>query len=213
MKNTRPDPKQFSDLWHRIGGKTDPHALFSALAGRYSEPHRAYHTLEHVGHCLKELDPVRHLAEQADEIEIALWFHDAVYDTRSGDNEEKSARWASDELKAAGLPGSRCRRVKELILATKHAASPVSSDACIMADIDLSVLGQPAAQFEAYGQQIRTEYNRVPEDIFRQARLNILREFLGRERIYATEYFRERYEASARKNLEQAVRHLCGTSA
>ena len=69
-------------------------AIFHDLTARYAEPQRAYHTMEHVTECLSHFDTARHLLARPDEVELALWFHDAVYDPRRGDNEEQSARLA-----------------------------------------------------------------------------------------------------------------------
>ena len=73
-----------------------PHAdIYARLAATYREPHRHYHTAAHISACLDELDGARELASFPFEVEAALWFHDAVYDTRASDNEERSAQWAA----------------------------------------------------------------------------------------------------------------------
>lgn len=76
-------------LWQRIGAHGDPHAVYNDLVTRYSESHRAYHTLAHIQHCLDEFEQVRHLIANPDAVELALWYHDAIYDTKAKDNEEK----------------------------------------------------------------------------------------------------------------------------
>ena len=67
---------------------------FERLRGAYAEPHRYYHTFKHIAACLEELDAARGLAAVFHEVEIALWFHDAVYAPTSTDNERRSAEWA-----------------------------------------------------------------------------------------------------------------------
>jgi predicted metal-dependent HD superfamily phosphohydrolase len=78
--------------------------VFDELVARYSEPHRKYHTLQHLAECLAHVEAVGHLAEQPGEVEIALWFHDGIYDTQGHDNERQSADWARAVLEGHGAP-------------------------------------------------------------------------------------------------------------
>src|SRR5258707_14163475 len=90
-------------FWTAAKAKGDPAAPWELLASRYSEPHRAYHTLRHIEHCLDEFEAVRQEARDPVAVEMALWYHDAVYDTRRRDNEELSAILAERTSAAAGL--------------------------------------------------------------------------------------------------------------
>ena len=89
------------DRWNRllaalgIGAEDE---CFEALLTAYSEKHRHYHTTRHIDHCLSELDSASSLARDPAEVEIALWFHDAIYDPHSSKNEERSADWACQLL-------------------------------------------------------------------------------------------------------------------
>ncbi len=124
----------------------------------YAESHRHYHTGEHINHCLVELDGVRHLAREPDEIELALWFHDAVYVTRSKDNEIKSAKWATAFLENHAVDPGRVRRVHDLVMATLHAAPAHDPDAGLLIDIDLSILGADREEFARFETNVRKEY-------------------------------------------------------
>jgi predicted metal-dependent HD superfamily phosphohydrolase len=199
------DRERFNRVWRRLGGKTDPQELFSALVKAYAEPHRAYHTIEHIEDCLKQFDAARYLAEQPDEVEMALWFHDAVYDTQASDNEERSAEWAFNALSAGGIPPAISRRISDLVLATRHRALPSGRDAQLLSDVDLSILGRSASAFDQYDRAIRIEYQWVPEEVYRGARAQVLAEFLQRQSIYQTEHFRRLYEEPARRNLTRAL--------
>ena len=57
---------------------------------------------------------------------------------------------------------------------------------------------------------MRDEYAAVPDDVFRAARASILRPFLDRETIYATEFARESWEDAARANLAAELGVLTG---
>jgi predicted metal-dependent HD superfamily phosphohydrolase len=166
--------------------------------------------MQHVRDCLRHLDGARHLARRPAEIELALWFHDAVYDTHRLDNEELSARWARRHALEQNLPTDVAARVRYLILATKHDAPPPNVDAMLLVDIDLAILGQPASTFDLYEAQIRQEYAWVPDLDFREGRAKILAGFLQRGSIYQTDHFCDRYERQSRLNLERSLLKLRG---
>lgn len=191
--------------WAAIGARTDGQGTYEQLLARYSEPHRHYHTLQHLGECLAMFDLVRGLSEHPDEVELALWFHDAIYDTHRPDNEERSADWARTALQEAGVANDAADRVHALIMATRHTANPVAPDEQLLVDIDLSILAAEQARFDEYEQQIRQEYAFVPRWLFRRKRLAILQGFLDRPSIYSTAHFKQTLEQRARENLKQAI--------
>lgn len=183
--------------------------MFERLAAAYNEPHRAYHTLEHLTECFAQLDGARP-ADRPAEVELALWFHDAIYDTRAADNEARSADWARGVLADARVDTDSIQRIEALILVTRHDASPTDDDQRIVLDVDLSILGAPAERFAAYESQIRQEYAWVPEDVYCAERTKVLRSFQDRAVLYYTAHFRERLEAQARKNLGRSLEALAG---
>jgi predicted metal-dependent HD superfamily phosphohydrolase len=185
-----------------------PHHLFEDLLARYGEPHRAYHTAQHLEECRDHYTRAKTLAQDPGAVQLALWFHDAIYDTRSAVNEDESAAWAVRVLSDAGAPGPLQASVRSMILATKHAAAPESADAALTVDIDLSILGASPPRFEEYEAQVRREYAWVPEEVFRGARARILGEFLARPRIYSTDLFHGLLDAQARANLQHSLARL-----
>lgn len=130
---------------------------------------------------------------------LALWFHDAIYGPRRDDNEARSADWARS---VAG------EEVAALVMATRHAQSPESADARLVADADLWILAAPKPRFDEYQAQIREEYAWMPEADYRRGRTSLLQGFLERETIYGTEHFARRYEKRARANLTRALDDL-----
>ena len=203
------NPERWSQLWRTATNSAPPVEYYARLVAMYSEPHRHYHNLQHIADCLGEFDRAKQLATDTTAVELAIWLHDAVYDPRSADNEERSAGLAGDWLRkcgAAGLAGS----VAQLILATKSHDARLHADAPLLVDVDLSILGRPPERFWEYEQQIRKEYDWVAAEVFATKRAEILQKFLARPRIYHTEMFFQKLEVQARINLGDSIRQLGG---
>ena len=181
---------------------------FADLAREYGAPNRHYHTARHIADCLAKLDRHRALAMRAAEVEIALFFHDAIYDPRRSDNEAKSADWAASCLEHEGLDAPAVARVRALVLATRHDAEPSDGDQALLVDIDLSILGAPPRAFRAYDREIAREFAWLPAEQYRSGRVAVLKSFLARPRIFATPPFFAEFEAPARRNLEHAIAAL-----
>ncbi len=183
---------------------------FHALRAAYAEAHRHYHTGEHVGECLDLLDACAAEAERPHEIELALWFHDAVYRPLSGDNERRSAEWAARFLTSNEADRGVVERMRDLILATRHSAPPTGKDASLLLDIDLAILGADDVRFDAFEVAVRREYRLVPGFLYRNERHRVLAGFLRRPRIYLNEAFYAEREQRARANLARAMAQLSG---
>jgi predicted metal-dependent HD superfamily phosphohydrolase len=194
--------------WRLLAVSAPGDDALATLLARWAEPHRKYHTAQHLRECLALFEQHAALAEHAGEVAIALWFHDAVYDTHRHDNEAASADWARQVLLDAGATNDVARRVHALVMATRHSEVPATPDARLLVDIDLAILGADAARFDEYERQIRAEYAFVPEARFREKRAEILRAFLARDAIFATPSFARRFEATARANLARALAQL-----
>jgi predicted metal-dependent HD superfamily phosphohydrolase len=205
-----PDLERWRATWTGLGIRAPDDRLYAEVVARYSEPHRRYHTTLQLDECFARLDEAWSAADQFYEVELALWFHDAVYEVRNQDNEERSASWAHAAAAQSGLPIAVAERVHGLILATKHDASPPTRDAALLVDVDLAILGAPVERFDEYERQVREEYSWVPGFLFRRKRREILEAFLARPHVYSTEYFRASYEAPARANLARSIRLLGG---
>ncbi|MCW6160171.1 MAG: pantetheine-phosphate adenylyltransferase [Candidatus Micrarchaeales archaeon] len=213
MENTRQSQRasmesRWAALWNELGAKGDPNAVFESLLEEYSKG-RAYHNLTHVEFCLDQLDRVRMEVKDPNAVAFALWFHDAVYDTRSQDSEVRSAKWAMDVAIGAGLGKEFAEKVRDLILSTRH-ATDLERDAEFLKDIDLAILGQPAEAFDIYDRSVAQEYSWVPREVYNTKRREILERFISKDRksIFSTEFFRGEYEARARDNVERAIEQL-----
>jgi predicted metal-dependent HD superfamily phosphohydrolase len=194
-------PTRWLTTWAALN-LAPPAGLCEQLLRAWNEPQRHYHTLQHLNECLALFDTLRAHAEQPADIELALWFHDAIYDVQGHDNEARSA------LKVGGVDAARCQRVRDLIMATCHTALPASPDQALLVDIDLAILGAPAARFSEYTRQISAEYAWVPREVYAVKRRAVLEGFLDREQIYTTPAVAQRLEPRARDNLAKAISSL-----
>ena len=186
----------------------DQPAVGEELLRRYAEPHRRYHTTEHLQHVLIMVDE---LADTQDLflVRLAAWFHDAVYAIPVGQvsNEEASARLAIRTLSRVGLEQEDLNQVARLVRLTEtHVPGARDPEGELLCDADLSILAAEPEAYARYVQQIRDEYAAVPEQEFLAGRLAILTELADRE-IFRTAKGR-RLTAAARANLEAEMRSL-----
>ena len=202
------DAHRFRRCWNALQAQGDPAPIFAKLQRAYHEPQRAYHNDRHLLDCLQQFDCIRDQAIAPAQVEIAIWYHDAIYDPRASDNEARSAAWARRDLQQGRVHPERVEAIDDLIMATKHDTAAESPDAALLVDIDLSILGRSREEFDHYDQAIRSEYAWVPEDEYRLGRSAVLERLLARPAIYATPWFRARYEKHARRNLALAVEQL-----
>lgn len=186
--------------------------VFDDLWERYREPHRYYHTVQHLEECFDLIDASG--IRVSVEAELAVWYHDVVFDTWPGaKNEAASAALADRAALRMGFSNESRERVRTLILATQVHTFDLSDapgwndDHSIVFDVDLAILGADRMRFAQYEQQIRVEYDNVSAEAFRRARYLFITRMLDRQKkgwgsLYYTPWFKERFEDSARTNLE-----------
>lgn len=172
------------------------------LVARWSEPHRTYHGPHHLRAVLEHLAVLSAGGERVPRaVVLAAWFHDAVHDGASPDDELASAQLAEHLLQPL-LEQPDVAEVSRLVrLTATHDPSPRDAAGQVLCDADLAVLGGPAAAYRRYTEQVREEYRDVPETDFRRGRAAILRRFLERPAIYRTATGRSTWEHVARANL------------
>jgi len=188
----------------------DQDSTYQALINAYAEKHRAYHTGKHINDCLLQLDRHIELLNEPDKVEIAIWFHDAIYKPFSKSNEEDSADWAAQFLIDNGVAANWAADVHRLIIATQHDVPLSSNDDQLLVDIDLSILGASPECYAQFEKDVRFEYRLVPTILFKQKRGALLKSFLARDSIYHHASFQGQFEQNARRNLEDAVQTLLG---
>ncbi len=182
---------------------------YRVLIEAYSGPDRYYHNLNHLVSLLDTIDLLECECLRPSLVRLAGWFHDAIYDTRAADNEERSAVLAETTCASWDLSSEDTALVGRLIRATRtHQAD--DGDAAVLLDADLFILAAPEAAYDAYAAAIRQEYAWVPEDEFRRGRTHVLQGFLERERIFRLEWMHGWFEELAQGNLAREIEHLRG---
>jgi predicted metal-dependent HD superfamily phosphohydrolase len=180
------------------------------LVRAYMAPDRHYHDLRHIEALLSLARQQADVLSDGEAVEAAVWFHDAVYDTRRHDNEAKSAELATERLRGLATV-DRIDCVATMIRATAGHMLPSFSDdgakrdCALFLDMDLAILGSAPAAFDAYEAAVRREYAWVPEPLWIEGRRKVLKSFLARTVIYASPQFRASHEAAARRNLARSL--------
>ena len=197
--------------WRDIAGPGHEHTA-DLLVGRHAEPHRRYHTAEHVRWVLHHITNLIAVEVAMDDVDVdalraAALFHDVVYDPQSPTNEADSAAIAGRALAELGWSTERLRSVRDLVLATaSHEADTPA--AAVLLDADLAVLGAEPPDYRTYVDGVRSEYGFVDEAAWRTGRAAVLRSFLDRDRIYATASMVAAREQPARRNLGDELASL-----
>ena len=187
--------------------------LKSALSALYVAKGRHYHNLAHIEAMLALAGDYRGLLDDPEAVEAAIWFHDAIYDSKAKDNEAQSAALAEKKLAGRADP-SRLGRISAMIVATAtHQLPPFDNatatrDASLFLDMDLSILGAAPDAFDAYERAVRREYAWLEEPMWRAGRSAVLKNFLARPHIFHTEAFRQRFEPQARENMARSSQAL-----
>lgn len=210
---------RFELHWRRWGCRTDARLVWGELERQYNLPSglRHYHTLMHLWDCFRILDKYfgdEHETKAAQRdpdavtVELALWFHDVVYDPTDrqlGHNESRSAIFAHGVMDQAGFSAEECLRVHDAILATTHSDPPKDRATAIVLDVDLSILGESRGIFLEYATLIRREYGMYPDHLFFPARKHFLEGLLKKPCLFYTEAISRDREARARSNLQYEI--------
>lgn len=198
--------QRFYDLWEWCGGH-DGAAERALLEQAYGDPARTYHNWTHIDAMLDLLDGVRNAGEFADvelpEVELAIFFHDVVYDPKASDNEQRSADILRDM--SAGIDVGLIANVCSMILATEKHRPSTDASTKLLLDLDLAVLGAAPAEYDAYVTGVRQEYSFLPDEKWNAGRKKVLERFLERPVVYQTSHFRHLLEQNARQNILREI--------
>lgn len=198
------DKARFQNLWRRhliTPDYDDSAAIYQRLIDAYNEPQRVYHTQQHIEDCLVLFDDISEYLEDADAVELAIWFHDVIYQLGAADNELLSAE-LFEQLTQQCFEVDFCQRVLQHIIATLHCETELDDhDSRYMVDIDLSSFGMPWEKFMADSKNVRDEMLHIPDQEFYRKQYAFQQSLLSRGRFYQSDYFFKHYEQSARDNI------------
>lgn len=204
----------------------DPAPYADRLLTAWAEPQRKYHTTAHLADVLARIDVLAadeatpggapqdnaaqdNAAPDRPAVELAAWFHDAVYRPDRSENEERSAALAERALPELGIDDARTAEVARLVrLTVTHDPAPGDANGELLCDADLGVLAGTAEEYAAYAAAVRAEYGFVPDEAFRAGRATVLRQLLELPRLFRTAYGAAHWEAPARANLAAELAEL-----
>lgn len=192
------------------------HMAWADIETAYSAEERYYHTLHHLEQIFAELKPVKHLVADWPALVFSAFFHDLVYDTSENllhqNNEVRSAELAEQKLSAMRVDEETIAKCKAQILSTRHHDYSGDNDTNLLNDADMSILGQSPEQYAKYRLGIKKEFESYPQQMFVKGRKKFLEHFLGKQRLFHTDYFFTRYEQPARKNISAELAYYANGS-
>ncbi len=190
--------------WHRLLPRAP--ALGVDLLDRWQQPHRHYHDVRHLAQVLDALAGLA-AGEVPRPLALAAWFHDAVHDGTAGEDEERSAGLAETALPEAGLPASEVAEVARLVrLTARHDPSPEDAAGVLLADADLSILGQPPGRYHVYSRDVRLEYSRYGDAEFARGRIAVLETLSSAPVLYRSTTAARAWSNPAQRNLTEELR-------
>ncbi|HTN41749.1 MAG TPA: hypothetical protein VLZ84_11390, partial [Asticcacaulis sp.] len=129
--------------------------ILIALQAGYGEVGRHYHTARHI---VSLLDQAIGFDFRDGEIaQLAIFFHDLVYDPLRNDNERRSAGVMTQRL-SDHVPANRLDKATAIIEATASHQPTGDPDTDLILDLDMGILGQPWPIYETYARGVMAEY-------------------------------------------------------
>jgi len=198
-----------SDLLHAWRDALPPAAPVAAvsragddLLARWTEPHRHYHTVDHLQAVIGLVEDNAGAATDLTAVRLAAWFHDAVYEPTRVDNEEASALLAESVLPELRVSLAQVAEIARLVrLTATHDPMPGDRNGGLLTDADLAILAAPPETYRAYTVAIRREYGHLDDATFAAGRAGVLSNLLSLPRLFHTASLRDRWEDVARYNL------------
>lgn len=201
--------KQFQDYWALTAKQLSldddtTQNFYASLYDAYSEVQRHYHNIQHIVECLAHFHQIKTHLDDPLSVELAIWFHDVIYNPQANDNEQQSADYMKQMLEKV-FAAEQIAKIYAWILATKAHAPTADADLAYLLDIDLAILASDPMRFAEYEQQIQQEYAWVEPSLYVQKRQQVLRYFLEMQPLYQTPLFQKCCEHQAKQNLAQVL--------
>jgi predicted metal-dependent HD superfamily phosphohydrolase len=190
------------ESWAALAGDSPTSRTeWSALIAAWSEPHRRYHGLAHLAAVLGLVAQLDAAAADPAAVRLAAWYHDAVYEPTSQENETVSALRARAGLRGL-VPDERIEEVERLVLVTAgHDPEPGDANGAVLCDADLAVLAGPPDAYAAYASAVREEYGHLTDEVFTAGRIAVLEQLLALPALYRLPAVADEWTPRARANL------------
>lgn len=206
LKNTTVLKETFIRLLTNYTDNKGPtNSLWTEIEKNHTNKNRHYHTLQHLDNLLAQLTEVKDKIQNWEAILFTLYYHDIVYNSLKSDNEEKSAELAEKRMKQISVPIDIIELCKQQILATKSHIKSTNNDTNYFTDADLSILGQSWETYSLYYKNVRKEYSIYPDFIYNLGRKKVLNHFLSMDKIFKTDFFYNKFEVQAKKNIQKEL--------
>jgi predicted metal-dependent HD superfamily phosphohydrolase len=178
------------------------------LLERYREDGRRYHDVRHLADVVARLDWLCAPDRPAVTVELAAWFHDAVYRFDGSDNEGRSADLAREVLTAHGFDPPTVEETARLVrLTSDHVVAGDDRNGALLCDADLGILAVDPAAYDDYAARVRAEYAAVETDRFVAGRRAVVERLLARPTLFGSDRAAG-WEEPARANLRRELSRL-----
>lgn len=189
-----------------------------ALLDRYSAPDRRCHGLNDLNDCLQQFETAKSLVKNPNAVILALIFRYFDYDPKLADCSEDNInhfRRFSEESKL-NIDTVLCDNVISLLkVGATNSTEEHKTEGCYgcedkhyFLDVDMAILGMGPADYEKYTNHVREEYAFLDEETYKELRIKVLENFLQIPNIYATKFYRDKYESVARNNIQREINSL-----
>jgi predicted metal-dependent HD superfamily phosphohydrolase len=185
-------------------------SLYDQVHFEYTDWSRHYHNLSHIFSLLKLREHFAYLVNNPALVDLAIWFHDIVYQSKRKDNERKSAE-LFEQIMRPYLEKKDLDFVCALILSTEghQPLLPENNDNLIFLDFDLSILAADKKFYKKYAEAIREEYKSLFSFfVYNSGRKKVLKSFLHRKSLFFSDFFKEHYELRAKENINWEIKGL-----
>ena len=155
------------------------HRTIPLLYNNWTKIGRYYHNLDHLNDVISYIEKWRHrfTRSEFEQLILAAFFHDAIYDPRNPKtNEDKSKKLFRDSYIGKN---ERFSLVDDAIDCTKERKQPALFPLKIFWEADNQVFRKDWMDVLKWERGIRREYSFAPDDKYKEARINFLKDNLG----------------------------------
>jgi len=175
-------------------------AIAECLLGRMNNMRLHYHTFLHILATFDFAEENNVYLQKHEQ--LAIWFHDAIYDISLTTNERQSGEFMIALLKNY-IPHEEYMDAYDIILDTaKHTSILKHNSSDLVLDLDVSNFAYNREMHLIANAAIQAEYPSLTDAEFAIGRLKFLDEFMDKGFIFRTPLFKDKFEQQARDNIQ-----------